>query len=333
MNIVVNFARLEFSFSFYRKSSKPISCPSEQTPFAQIVWQEIDSHRQKVCKSTIENEITAVNHFIGFIGRERTVADITHEDIEQFVCWMKKRTKPFKASTINVYLASLKAVINRMGGDGRELFRKLGIGKKRTSQLILNKEQMEMMCNNKPEEGTKMALARDTFLFQHDAMGMPFVDLMNLTKGNLQNDHIVYHRVKTGEEVCVPLLQELQTIIDQHMRDDSLWLFPEWHEGKSIRHQTVLGKYNRYLAQYSDHYDLPKMTSYTARRTWATNAYRNGVDIQIIQKGLGHTNVTTTLRYIQDIDQSAVDAACASMVVHLKQRKKGQKEGKIYVNC
>jgi len=331
MNITVNFARLEFSFSVYRKSGKTISLPSQQKPFAQAVWPVISSHRQSVRKSTFENEVTAVNHFISFLGRERAVADITHDDIRLYVNLLK--TKSFKASTIKTYLASLKAVINRMGGDGRELFRKLGIGKKRTSQTIFNEKQMGKVYDTEPEEGTKDMYARDTFIFQHDAMGMPFVDLMNLTKNNLRNGHIVYRRVKTGEEVSVPLLPELKAILDKYKREDSPWLFPFWHEGKSVRSQTVLARYNRYLAGFSTRYGLPRMTSYTARRTWATNAYRNGVDIQIIQRGLGHTNAATTQRYIQDIDQSAVDAACASMIIHLKQRKTAPKERKKCANC
>ena len=307
-------------------SSQPVSLPSWQKPFAKAVWPVIESHRPSVRKSTYENEVTAVNRFVSFLGKEKTLADITHEDIEAYVNQLKALS--FKASTIKTYLASLKAVINRMGGDGRELFRNVSIGKKRTSQMIFNEKQMGMVYGTEPEEGTKDCYARDTYLFQHDAMGMPFVDLIDLTKDNLRDNHIVYRRVKTGEEVSVPLLPELKVTLDKYSRQDSPWLFPFWHEGKSDSPRTVLARYNRYLAGFSARYGLPRMTSYTARRTWATNAYRNGIDMQVIQRGLGHTNVTTTLRYIQDIDQSAVDAACASMVIPLKQRKTAQKEGK-----
>jgi len=170
-------------------SSQPVSQPSWQKPFAKAVWPVIESHRPSVRKSTYENEVTAVNRFVSFLGKEKTLADITHEDIEAYVNQLKARS--FKASTIKTYLASLKAVINRMGGDGRELFRNVSIGKKRTSQPIFNWQQMEKVHHTKPEEGTKDLLARDTFIFQHDAMGMPFVDLMNLTKNNLRNGHIV----------------------------------------------------------------------------------------------------------------------------------------------
>ena len=331
MNITAFFSHFVLIFCLCRKSSQPVSHPSQQEPFAEAAKPAIESHRPYVRKSTYENEVTAVNRFVSFLGKEKTLADITHEDIEAYVNQLKALS--FKASTIKTYLASLKAVINRMGGDGRELFRNVSIGKKRTSQMIFNEKQMGMVYGTEPEEGTKDMYARDTFIFQHDAMGMPFVDLMNLTKNNLRDNHIVYRRVKTGEEVSVPLLPELKVTLDKYSREDSPWLFPFWHEGKSDSPQTVLARYNRYLAGFSARYGLPRMTSYTARRTWATNAYRNGIDMQVIQRGLGHASVTTTLRYIQDIDQSAVDAACASMVVHLKQRKKGQKEGKIYVNC
>ena len=313
-------------------SSQPVSQPSWQEPFAKAVWPVIESHRQSVRKSTYENEVTAVNRFVSFLGKEKTLADITHEDIEAYVNQLKARS--FKASTIKTYLASLKAVINRMGGDGRELFHDIRIKHKRTTQLILDDKQIDMVRNKSiQEEGTHLALARDTLLFQYYAMGIPFVDLMNLTKHNLRNGHIVYRRVKTDIEVCVPFLPELQAICDRHKREGCPWLFPEWHEGKSIRPQVVLARYNRYLAELSDHYNLPKLTSYTIRRTWATHAYRKKVNIQIIQKALGHTNPATTQRYIQDIDQSAVDAACKMMALRPKQHKTAPKEGKISAKC
>ena len=313
-------------------SSQPVSQPSWQKPFAKAVWPVIESHRPSVRKSTYENEVTAVNRFVSFLGKEKTLADITHEDIEAYVNQLKARS--FKASTIKTYLASLKAVINRMGGEGRALFHDLHNKQTRTTQLILDEEQIELVRNKAiNEEGTHLALARDTFIFQYDAMGIPFVDLMNLTKDSLRNGHIVYRRVKTGVEVKALLLPEHQAILDRHTRDDCPWLFPEWHEGKSIPPQTALARYNRYLAKLSDHYDLPRLTSYTARRTWATHAFRKGVNIQIIQKALGHTNPATTQRYIQDIDQSAVDAACEMMVLRPKQPQTDESEAKTCVKC
>ena len=332
MNITVNSAHYVIHICVYRKSNQPVSQPTQQEPFAEAVWPVIESHRPSIQKSTYENEVTAVNRFVSFLGKEKTLADITHEDIEAYVNQLKARS--FKASTIKTYLASLRAAINRMGGDGRELFHDIRIKHKRTTQLILDDKQIDMVRNKSiQEEGTHLALARDTFIFQYDAMGIPFVDLMNLTKDSLRNGHIVYRRVKTGVEVKALLLPEHQAILDRHTRDDCPWLFPEWHEGKSIPPQTALARYNRYLAKLSDHYDLPRLTSYTARRTWATHAFRKGVNIQIIQKALGHTNPATTQRYIQDIDQSAVDAACKMMALRPKQHKTAPKEGKTSDKC
>lgn len=318
----------------HKKCTQPVSLPVKLPPFAEAVWPVIKNRQKPATKSTIENEITAVNHFIRFIGKEKTLADITNDDVKQFVIYLKKKKKPCQLTTIKTYLASLRAVINRMGGDGRELFHDIRIKHKRTTQLILDDKQIDMVRNKSiQEEGTHLALARDTYLFQYYAMGIPFVDLMNLTKHNLRNGHIVYRRVKTDIEVCVPFLPELQAICDRHKREGCPWLFPEWHEGKSIRPQVVLARYNRYLAELSDHYNLPKLTSYTIRRTWATHAYRKKVNIQIIQKALGHTNPATTQRYIQDIDQSAVDAACKMMALRPKQHKTAQKERKISTDC
>lgn len=46
-----------------------------------------------------------------------------------------------------------------------------------------------------------------------------------------------------------------------------------------------------------------KITSMVARHTWATIMMRNKVPALYISKGLGHTPVSTTEKYLADFDQ------------------------------
>ena len=45
-----------------------------------------------------------------------------------------------------------------------------------------------------------------------------------------------------------------------------------------------------------------RLTSYTARHSWATTAYHSNVDLPVISKALGHSNPQTTLTYLREVD-------------------------------
>ena len=52
-----------------------------------------------------------------------------------------------------------------------------------------------------------------------------------------------------------------------------------------------------------------KVTSYTARHTWATAGKYCHVPIEIISEGLGHASVTTTEGYMKGFGNSRMDRA------------------------
>ena len=54
-------------------------------------------------------------------------------------------------------------------------------------------------------------------------------------------------------------------------------------------------------------------SSHSGRRSWATNANRKGVELEIISKGLGHSDVQVTLEYI-DIRQSTQEGSKISLI-------------------
>ena len=72
----------------------------------------------------------------------------------------------------------------------------------------------------------------------------------------------------------------------------------------------MLNRYNRSLKTLARKSGLNlRITSYTARHTWASVAYSSNVCLPIISKALGHTNPQTTLTYIKEINDKRLEEA------------------------
>ena len=61
----------------------------------------------------------------------------------------------------------------------------------------------------------------------------------------------------------------------------------------------ALVRYNYQLKKLSLKLDIPLITSYVIRHSWATFAFRNNTKLEVIAKALGHSHTSTTMIYIQ----------------------------------
>lgn len=64
--------------------------------------------------------------------------------------------------------------------------------------------------------------------------------------------------------------------------------------------------------------NIPPLTLYVARHSWASTAKAKGIPIAIISEGLGHDSETTTQIYLASLDASVVDKANSLIMKSLK---------------
>lgn len=324
MKITIEILHFEFTVICSRKKgNKAPDNRKPAAPFAEEAVREIENPKRTARPSTVTNERTALNSFVSYFGREATLADITSETIKGFEARLAERG--IAPITSACYMRSLRAVINRLGGDGKELFAQVNTNRRRTVKKAVREDVVEKLESLDIPENTREAYARDTFLLSFYAMGMPLVDMTGLSADNLRGEHIIYHRHKTGEEVSVLITPKIRQLLDRYRREDSPYLMPFLTAGKDIesynQYQSVLNRTNRWLHHLTDGFGLPKITSYTARHSWATIASRKGVDIYVISKALGHTNLLTTLNYIKETDYDKVDSACLMIQQSIRKPK------------
>ena len=308
----MRFIQITLSHFFGKKSGSKKEKVSTPLPtFKEMASREIDRHAHVVRPKTTANERTALNSFMGYAGMDIKLKDITADTIRGFEAWLADRVVP---NTAACYLRSLRSVLNRLGADGKELFRQVSTSGKKTRKRAVDIKFVKTIKNLQLEEGSKEALARDTFLLSILCMGIPFVDLAHLTRHHVRDGHIVYRRMKTGVEVSIAIEPCIQHIIDKYSKQSQPYLLPflssDGRKGTGLCHyQTALCNYNHQLKMLADRHGLPKLTSYTARHTWASLSYKMGTHIGIISKALGHTNPQTTMKYIKELDDSEVEQA------------------------
>ncbi len=60
-----------------------------------------------------------------------------------------------------------------------------------------------------------------------------------------------------------------------------------------------------------------QLTTYVARHSWASNAYKMGIPVAIISEALGHGSEKTTRIYLASMEEEKLDAANASILAFL----------------
>jgi integrase/recombinase XerD len=159
---------------------------------------------------------------------------------------------------------------------------------------------------------TRLCLSRDLFLFSFYAMGMPFVDVAHLKKSQIEDGVLTYYRQKTDIKVQVRMEPCMQDIMDRYGTPSSPYVFPILCDGATVvetalRYRSALSYHNRLLKKIGRMAGLARpLTTYVARHSWASAAYKDGVNINVIAQALGHTSSETTRTYVHDLDGSQI---------------------------
>lgn len=207
-----------------------------------------------------------------------------------------------------IHLRNIRAVFNKAIDEeviGLQLypFRRFKIEKERTRKRAVTLQQLRALfaypCETAAEEWA-VDVARLIFYL----IGTNTVDLYNLEE--YDGEYIYYRRAKTGSLYTVRVEPEAEALLEKYRGREHLLNFRE----RFRRLDSFKAKINRTLkAIAAKRPDIPPMTSYTFRHTWATLAARLDIPKETIAAGLGHAqNATVTDVYI-DFDRKKVDQA------------------------
>ena len=145
-----------------------------------------------------------------------------------------------------------------------------------------------------------------------------------------QVNKLVYLRHKTKRPMRVELCPEALRLLREYGKKspDSPYLLPildadtpgGW--GLYKDYQDALRHFNRELAPAVELL-LPgiRVSSYTARHTWATLAYHMGLPLGIISQSLGHSSIRVTETYLKPFENERLDKANKQLIAAVKKGK------------
>ena len=276
---------------------------------------------------------SSLNAIIAYCGGEDfTFNEITPEWLKGFETHLRKRKCSW--NTVSTYMRILRAVYNRAVDNNEakyipRLFRYVYTGTRAEHQRALETGDVEkifagliLLFGVNPA----MQRARHFFILMFLMRGMPFVDLAYLRKSDLHGNVITYRRRKTGRPLSVTLTNEAMRIVRMYMNQDvhSPYLFsflrsPEGTMEAYREYQLALRSFNRQLLILGEFLGIPnRLSSYTARHTWATTAYYCEVHPGIISQAMGHSSITVTETYLKPFQNKKIDEANKLIIDFIK---------------
>lgn len=275
---------------------------------------------------------SSLNAIIAYRGKgDFSFNEVTPEWLKDFEIHLRGRGCSW--NTVSTYLRTFRAVYNR-AIDKRiatyvpHLFRSVYTGTRADRKRALSDEDIQKVFSDMRSYNLSPAMqhARDMFVLMFLLRGLPFVDLAYLRKSDLQDNVITYRRRKTGRPLSVTLAPEAMTLLKRYMNRDSsspyLFSLLESREGTEEayrEYQLALRSFNQQLALLGVVLGLgDKLSSYTARHTWATTAYYCEIHPGIISEAMGHSSITVTETYLKPFRNKKIDEANKRVIDFVK---------------
>ena len=267
---------------------------------------------------------SSLNAIIAYRGKDDfAFNEVTSEWLKGFEVYLRGRGGSW--NTVSTYLRTFRAVYNRAVDLRRapyvpHLFRSVYTGTRADHKRALCDDDMKkVFCKLSQSSGVSpnMRRAQELFILMFSLRGIPFVDLAYLRKSDLRDNVITYRRRKTGRLLSVTLTPEAMILVKKYMNRDSSspYLFPflESREGTKEayrEYQLALRSFNQQLMLLGELLGLgDKLSSYTARHTWATTAYYCEIHPGIISEAMGHSSITVTETYLKPFRSKKIDEA------------------------
>ena len=276
---------------------------------------------------------SSLNAIIAYCGEEDLLfSEVTSEWLKGFEVYLRSRGCSW--NTVSTYLRTFRAVYNRAVDLGKapyvpHLFRSVYTGTRADHKRALGDEDMKKVFARLLQSDAitpAMKGAQELFILMFLLRGLPFVDLAYLRKSDLRGNVISYRRRKTGRPLSVTLTTEAMFLLQKYMNreEQSPYLFPILHsdEGspKAYReYQLALRNFNYQLELLGKALGLKdRLSSYTARHTWATTAYYCEIHPGIISEAMGHSSITVTETYLKPFRNKKIDEANMQVLDFIK---------------
>lgn len=314
----------EFTFNAFEKAFFPKSVKS--LDLGDAYKQYIDQLKSEDRYGTADNYNSSMISLLKYKKRLK-LTDITPHFLKEYEKSLLGEGK--SPSTIGIYLRPLRAIINKaMEEDSlsRDYY-PFGKGKYqiptgRNIKKALSKEELIQIINYKPPVGSSQEFYKDLWLFSFFCNGMNVADICHLQNKNIQDGFLIYQRKKTINKyksnpkyIKVPITDYIQGAINNwRSRNNSpeAFLFPILNHSmtafsKKKRTKEITHNLNDNMKTIASQLKINhKITSLTARHSFATTMKRLGASTELISESFGHSSVMVTNNYLDSFEETTI---------------------------
>lgn len=235
-------------------------------------------------------------------------------------------------TTVGIYLRSLRSLFNFAISENPNLSaaypfsrnvqekNKYRIPKGSNIKKALELSDIEKIFNYKAKAGSSQERSKDYWIFSYLTNGLNLKDLCLLQYKNIDGDMLKFIRAKTAnqreEKTIQAILQpETKEIIKRwgnKKKDGNTYIFPvlngkETPERERQLVQQLIHVINDNMKIIANELEITKpVTTYAARHSFSTVLKRSGASMEVISEMLGHSNLTTTKRYLDSFESDTL---------------------------
>jgi len=244
--------------------------------------------------------------------------DFNDIDFEFYTDFVKFLTfnKTFAANTVGKHIKTLKTILNEAteaGINDNVKFRskKFKVFNETADNIYLTDANLKELGQLDLSNDNRLERIRDLFLIG-SYTGLRFSDFTNIKDSDIKGDFIEIATQKTGVKVAVPIHPVVRDIIEKYKgkfatplpvpasnQKMNLYLKEICVKVPSLQVFEAVKENKGGMIISTNYQKFELVTTHTARRSFATNNFINGVPSQVIMKITGHKTESAFLKYIK----------------------------------
>jgi integrase len=263
---------------------------------------------------------TIVNSLKSFVNKDELFFnEINLDFLARYQSYLKEIGNT--QTTIHGYVGRIRSLFNkaiRAGvlDMGSTPFTNYKIKQGKVTKDRLNIEEIEKIENLKLESGSLIWHVKNIFLFSFYNAGIRISDILLMRWDNIINGRLSYKMFKTTKSHSLILLEKPLAILELYKGKSETYIFPFLSEkydysDAMFLHDQIVAKtalINKYLKDLAKKAGISKkITTHTARHSFADIARQKTDNLYNLSKTLGHSSIKVTEAYLASFDEKAVD--------------------------
>jgi integrase len=323
-----------------KKETKKSSLFEFITTFIEeAAYRENPKTGRPISKETI-NSYRQCERFLLLYNKKIKPIDFDTIDFDFYYSFKKLLTKEkLSQNYVSKQIKTLKSILNDAADRDLTTNYKFKSRKFRASQvdgdaIYLNESELDDLYNLDLTNNQRLERARDLFLIGCYT-GLRYSDWAKVRLENIRGENIELITQKTDSRVTIPMPRNLKTLLEKYngtppnISNQKMNLYIK-EVGEILEAQKAdidSKKSTKALTVVSDTEKYHKLTTHTARRSFATNLYLDGMPAATIMKITTHTTEKNFLKYIRQTDREA--AATIAKHYQNKEAKKNNPHLKV----